>query len=336
VRRASSLIPSSCGPIPSHPIPRDHPRARTVVQLANLAQSNRFGLPVHHNPASPVLCAVCYRLNDCQPPTRSLRLTTTPLLDRLLACATTTADDTSPHYLLALLPPVASSFCSPRFRRLISRLLHLISISSRLASPRTASRLASLERRISLCSATRDATDRPIPRSRQLLSPLRQKQQPETHIAYHHPSLPRPATELLASAIAKPHAEPVRNCSPFQNAFARSALHLVSQDSASPRASFATHTPSTHHSAPCSRAVAVTASRSLSLSPSPSYYTPSQHPVYSPISRCTRTPPASQSLAKFRSALTLPPKGYRYCDTGTFLPILAIRTLPIIAHICAC
>jgi hypothetical protein len=134
VRRASSLIPSSCGPIPSHPIPRDHPRARTVVQLANLAQSNRFGLPVHHNPASPVLCAVCYRLNDCQPPTRSLRLTTTPLLDRLLACATTTADDTSPHYLLALLPPVASSFCSPRFRRLISRLLHLISISSRLAS----------------------------------------------------------------------------------------------------------------------------------------------------------------------------------------------------------
>jgi hypothetical protein len=105
-RRASSpssLIPSSCGPIPSHPIPRDHPRARTVVQLADLAQSNRFGLPVHHNPASPVLCAVCYRLNDCQPPTRSLRLTTTlPLLDRLLACATTTTDDTSPLALLAL------------------------------------------------------------------------------------------------------------------------------------------------------------------------------------------------------------------------------------------
>jgi hypothetical protein len=74
--------------IPSHPIPRDHPRARTVVQLADLAQSNRFGPPVHHNPASPVLCAVCYRSNDCQPPTRSLRLTTTPLLDRLLACAT--------------------------------------------------------------------------------------------------------------------------------------------------------------------------------------------------------------------------------------------------------
>ena len=125
---------------------------------------------------------------------------------------------------------------------------------------------------------------------------------------------------MLASAIAKPHAEPVRNCSPFQNqqnAFARSALHLVSQDSASPRASFATHTPA-HHSPPCSRAVAVTASPSLSLSPSPSYYTPSQHPVYSPISRCTRTPPASQSLAKFRSALTLPPKGYRYWYLFTY------------------
>jgi hypothetical protein len=160
VRRASSLIPSSCGPIPSHPIPRDHPRARTVVQLANLAQSNRFGLPVHHNPASPVLCAVCYRLNDCQPPTRSLRLTTTlPLLDRLLACATTTADDTSPHYLLALLPPVASSFCSPRFRRLISRLLHLISISSRLASHGFKTRIPRDEFRSAARLATRP-TDR--------------------------------------------------------------------------------------------------------------------------------------------------------------------------------
>lgn len=138
---------------------------------------------------------MCYRLNDCQPPTRSRRLTT-PLLDRLLACATTTttADRTTTARALTTYSlsfhPVASSFCSPRFCRLIPAASNLI--SSRLASH--GFRLASLERRISLCSATRDATDSPVSPTSSTAS------QPETHIAYHHPSihpsLPQPATEL--------------------------------------------------------------------------------------------------------------------------------------------
>jgi len=149
-----------------------------------------------------------------------------------------------------------------------------------------------------------------------------------------------PTRRLKATAIAKPHAIPVRNCSPFQNqqnAFARSALHLVSQDSASPRASFATHLPvhlPSHHyhlavAQPQSQ-LAVHWHRHLPHL----ILQPSQHPVYSPISRCTRTPPTTQSLAKFRSALTLPPKGYRVL-VPFYLSLPSAR-FPVTAHICAC
>jgi hypothetical protein len=302
--------------IPSHPIPRDHPRARTVVQLADLAQSNRFGPPVHHNPASPVLCAIART-------TANRRLA---LYDSLLhhystvylRARPTTTDDTS---LLALLPCrffiLLASLPSPHIPPAPSN-LHLV-------SPRLARLQDSHPSRDEFRSAARDsrlATDRPNPRSRQ----------PNfSHIAYHHPSLDR-----RLNCWRRPLLSPTLNLCATATLSRTSRTHLPARRYISSHKtqrlrvplSPLTRPPSTHHSPPCSRAVAVTASPSLSLSPSPSYYTPSQHPVYSPISRCTRTPPASQSLAKFRSALTFPPKGYRYCDTGTFLPILAIRTLP--------
>jgi hypothetical protein len=162
--------------IPSHPIPRDHPRARTVVQLADLAQSNRFGPPVHHNPASPVLCAIART-------TANRRLA---LYDSLLhhystvylRARPTTTDDTS---LLALLPCrffiLLASLPSPHIPPAPSN-LHLV-------SPRLARLQDSHPSRDEFRSAARDsrlATDRPNPRSRQ----------PNfSHIAYHHPSLDR-------------------------------------------------------------------------------------------------------------------------------------------------
>lgn len=98
----------------------------------------------------------------------------------------------STHYLLALLPPL-SLLHSARLASVASSRLHLI--SSRLASPRTAS--DSHPSRDEFRSAARLAT-RPTPRSRQLL-PQPASLRLISHTTIHpfiHPSLPQPATEL--------------------------------------------------------------------------------------------------------------------------------------------
>lgn len=186
-------------PIASHPSRPTHARthARTVVQLADLAQSNRFGPPVHHKPClTQVLCYPIAPTNR-QPPNSpscgsthyySLPTCYLLLLDHSLACATRLPPPQPPH------PRAQHSLCCPVALFLSPR---LASIASSNLSP-SPSRLARLQTRSPRdgfrTSATRDATDSPI--SPDFLDHWRQKVRLISLVSTTTtiPSPPRPQT----------------------------------------------------------------------------------------------------------------------------------------------